>query len=43
MIKSGIIDPAKVTISALKNATSIVTTMLTTDTLVVEKEKGLNS
>ena len=43
MIKSGIIDPAKVTISALKNATSIVTTMLTTDTLVVEKEKSLNS
>lgn len=38
MIESGIIDPAKVTISALRNATSVVTTMLTTYALITDVE-----
>ncbi|NCB48329.1 MAG: chaperonin GroEL [Clostridia bacterium] len=36
MIESGIIDPAKVPISALMNATSVVTTMLTTYALITD-------
>jgi len=36
MIKSGIIDPAKVTRSALQNASSIASLLLTTDALVAE-------
>lgn len=36
MIEAGIIDPAKVTRSALQNATSVASTMLTTESLVVE-------
>ncbi len=42
MIKSGIADPAKVTRSALQNAVSVATMVLTTETLVTdipEKEK----
>jgi chaperonin GroEL len=38
LIKSGIIDPVKVTRSALRNAASIASMILTTDTLVVEKK-----
>lgn len=38
MIKSGIIDPTKVVISALSNAVSVVTTMLTTEGLVSDAE-----
>lgn len=38
MLKSGIIDPAKVTISALTNSVSVVTTMLTTNVLITDKE-----
>ena len=38
MLNSGIIDPAKVTITALTNATSIVTTMLTTQAIITDKE-----
>lgn len=38
MIECGIIDPTKVTITALTNATSVVTTMLTTQGLVTDKE-----
>ena len=34
MIKSGIIDPAKVTRSALQNATSVASTLLTTESVV---------
>ena len=34
--KSGIIDPAKVTRSAIQNATSIGSMFLTTEALVVE-------
>ncbi|MBU2541312.1 MAG: chaperonin GroEL [Candidatus Omnitrophica bacterium] len=37
MIKAGIIDPTKVTRSALQNAASIAALMLTTEALVVDK------
>jgi chaperonin GroEL len=37
MVKSGIIDPAKVTRSALQNAASIAALVLTTESAVVEK------
>ena len=37
MVGAGIIDPVKVTRSALRNAASIASMVLTTDTLVVEK------
>jgi chaperonin GroEL len=36
MVKSGIVDPAKVTRTALQNAASIAGLLLTTDTLVTE-------
>ena len=38
MMEKGIIDPAKVTISALESAVSVATTMLTTSAIVIEKE-----
>ena len=38
MIERGIIDPTKVTRSALQNAASVAATMLTTEALVVEIE-----
>lgn len=38
MIESGIIDPTKVTRSALQNAASVAGTLLTTEVLVVEVE-----
>lgn len=34
MVKSGILDPAKVTRSALQNATSVASTLLTTESVV---------
>ena len=37
MIGFGMIDPVKVTRSALQNAASIASLILTTETLVVEK------
>ena len=37
LVKAGVIDPVKVTRSALRNAESIASMVLTTDTLVVEK------
>ncbi len=37
LVKAGIIDPAKVTRSALENAASVAAIMLTTDALVTEK------
>ena len=43
MVERGIIDPLKVTRSALENAASIATMILTTETLVTEipeKEKA---
>ena len=36
MIQSGIIDPAKVTRSALQNATSVASTLLTTESVVAD-------
>ena len=40
MYDKGIVDPAKVTITALKNAVSVVTTLLTTTTCLLEVEKN---
>jgi chaperonin GroEL len=37
--ESGIIDPAKVVITALKNATSVAGTILTTESVVFEKKE----
>ena len=37
MIASGIVDPAKVTRSALENAASVSGMVLTTESLVVDK------
>jgi chaperonin GroEL len=37
MIADGVIDPVKVTRSALANAASIASLLLTTETLVVDK------
>ncbi|HNX91423.1 MAG TPA: chaperonin GroEL [Candidatus Omnitrophota bacterium] len=37
MVKAGIIDPTKVTRSALQNASSIASLMLTTETLICDK------
>ena len=39
LVDAGIIDPVKVTRSALTNAASIASMVLTTDTLVVEKKE----
>jgi len=41
MIEAGIIDPTKVTRSALQNAGSVASTLLTTEALVTDvKEKS---
>ena len=37
--ESGIIDPAKVVITALRNATSVAGTILTTESIVFEKKE----
>ncbi|XVX19448.1 chaperonin GroEL [Actinomycetota bacterium] len=39
LVAAGVIDPVKVTRSALRNAASIASMVLTTDTLVVEKKE----
>jgi chaperonin GroEL len=39
LVKAGIIDPTKVTRSALQNASSVATLLLTSDALVAEKPK----
>lgn len=39
MIKKGIVDPTKVTRSALQNASSIASTILTTEALVADKKE----
>jgi len=36
MIEAGILDPTKVTRSALQNAASVAATMLTTESVVVD-------
>ena len=38
LVSAGIIDPVKVTRSALRNAASIAGMVLTTETLVIEKQ-----
>ena len=40
MVKSGIINPAKVTRSAVENAASIAAMILTTDALVTDVQKN---
>ena len=40
MFEAGIIDPAKVTLSALRNAASVAATLLTTESLIVEKKEN---
>lgn len=37
MVKAGIVDPAKVTRSALQNAASIASLVLTTESIVADK------
>ena len=39
LIKAGVIDPAKVTKTALKNASSIASMLLSTDCVIVEKKE----
>lgn len=39
LVKSGVIDPAKVTTTALSNAASVSTLLLTSDALIAEKPK----
>jgi chaperonin GroEL len=39
LVKSGVVDPAKVTRTALQNAASVATLLLTSDALVAEKPK----
>jgi chaperonin GroEL len=39
LVKAGIIDPTKVTRSALQNAASVATLLLTSDALIAEKPK----
>ena len=39
LVKAGVIDPTKVTRSALQNASSVATLLLTSDALVAEKPK----
>lgn len=44
MVAAGIVDPAKVTRSALQNATSVASTLLTTESVVSTiKEDGTSS
>ena len=40
LVKAGVIDPAKVTRTALQNATSVSTLLLTSDALLAEKPKA---
>ena len=39
MLKFGVIDPTKVTRTALQNAASVATLLLTSDALIAEKPK----
>ncbi len=39
MVKAGVIDPTKVTRTALANAASVATLLLTSDALIAEKPK----
>ena len=39
MVEAGVIDPTKVTRTALQNASSVATLLLTSDALVADKPK----
>ncbi|MCE3019111.1 MAG: TCP-1/cpn60 chaperonin family protein, partial [Pirellula sp.] len=39
MVKAGVIDPTKVTRTALANSASVATLLLTSDALIAEKPK----
>jgi chaperonin GroEL len=39
LVKAGVIDPTKVTRTALQNAASVATLLLTSDALVADKPK----
>ena len=39
LVKAGVIDPTKVTRTALGNAASVATLLLTSDALIAEKPK----
>ena len=39
MIKAGIVDPTKVTRSALQNAASVAAMVLTTESIIAEKKE----
>ena len=39
MISAGIVDPTKVTLSALQNAASVAAMVLTTESLVADKKE----
>ena len=39
MMEAGIVDPTKVTRSALQNAASVASTVLTTEALVADKKE----
>ena len=41
LVKAGVIDPAKVTRTAMQNATSVSTLLLTSDALIAEKPKDV--
>jgi chaperonin GroEL len=43
LVKAGIIDPAKVTRSALQNAASIAGLLLTTEALVADKPEKVDA
>lgn len=43
MLGAGIIDPTKVTRTALENATSVASTLLTTEVLVCDIEEKINT
>ena len=43
MVAAGILDPAKVTRSALQNATSVASTLLTTESVVANIKEDLPS
>ena len=43
LVKAGVIDPTKVTRTALQNATSVSTLLLTSDALIAEKPKDAKS
>ena len=40
LVKAGVIDPTKVTRTALQNAASVATLLLTSDALIAEKPEG---